>query len=95
MFASRAEKDALAQRKAALGEFVAKLSELPQFIKTGSGLLHALNGCLVTIDGESIKLCWVETYAGSDGRRASLYSQEQLDKYLALMIAQAATLKSA
>jgi len=92
MFTSQAKKDAIAQRMEELNQFIAQLSELPQFIETGKGLLHGINGCIVRIKGESIDLCWVESYGGSDGSHAALYSHEQMEKYLALMKAQAANL---
>lgn len=93
MFKSKAEKIEISQKKTALEAFIAQLSELPQFIKTGKGLLHGINGCLVNVSGDAIELCWVETYSGSDGRRATLYSEDQKEKYLDLMKAQAATLR--
>lgn len=72
-----------------------ELETLPQFIAVGGKLLNGITGCVVSREGEDLLLNWVETYAGSDGRRARLCSGDKVSKFLQLMKLQANALGTA
>jgi hypothetical protein len=91
-FESQEAKEARAKEAAEMAAFMGELEAMPQFISTLKGLLHGLSGCLVHNASTHIVLCWVETYAGLDGRKALLATSEQRSKYMVLVKAEAALL---
>lgn len=91
LFKSNEEKMKEAAELAEVEKFMQELKALPQFISMGSGLIHGITGCMVSSKGSEVRLAWVETYAGGDGRVVQLPA-DQREKYLALMKAQAGAL---
>ena len=80
-------------RIAQLIEFLKSLGALPQFLPRGMTLVHGLSGCIVSIEGTNIQLCWTGSYPGKDERKTILETPEQFEKYMALMSLEASMLQ--
>jgi hypothetical protein len=79
--------------------FMADLQQLPQFINLHDGLLHGLSGCMVSSYKVGLRLTWVSSSSSvysysSGGQEVYLRTEEQLERFMALMQLEAKKLQS-